>query len=141
MKNHINVLELLVIKLAIQTFLKTLEAQSHSSPGGQHGSFNISVKDGGYPEFEISPISERDMRSTSPVWEHSHCTVPSQQAELDRRLGVKKQFGLLGMEASSPVVSENLSTEGNPRGRSICFQTISSDQIKNYFPWRPDPLS
>ena len=32
------------------------------------------------------------------------------------------------MEASSPIVTENLSTEGNPRDRSICFQTISSDQ-------------
>ena len=32
------------------------------------------------------------------------------------------------MEASSPVISENLSTEGNPTDRSICFQTISSDE-------------
>ena len=32
------------------------------------------------------------------------------------------------MEASSPFISENLSTEGNPRNRSVCFQTISSDQ-------------
>ena len=32
------------------------------------------------------------------------------------------------MVASSPVISENLSTEGNPRDRSICFQIISSDQ-------------
>ena len=42
MKNHRNVLELLGINV-----LENLEAQSHSSPGGQHGSFNISVKDGG----------------------------------------------------------------------------------------------
>ena len=32
------------------------------------------------------------------------------------------------MKDSSEVVSEDLSTEGNPRDRSICFQTISSDQ-------------
>ena len=43
-------------------------------------------------------------------------------------MGVKKQFGLLGIEASSPVISENLSTEGKPRDRSICFHIISSDQ-------------
>ena len=32
------------------------------------------------------------------------------------------------MEASSPFISENLSNEGDPRDRSICFRTISSDQ-------------
>ena len=32
------------------------------------------------------------------------------------------------MEASSPVISENLSIKGNPRNRSICFQAITSDQ-------------
>ena len=43
------------------------------------------------------------------------------------------------MEASSPVISENLSTEGNPRNGSICFQIISSDQ--DLILWRPGPLS
>ena len=62
------------------------------------------------------------------MWYHSYCRVPSQQTERDSRLGVKKLFGLLGMEASCPVISENSSTEGNPRDRFICFQIISSDQ-------------
>ena len=64
------------------------------------------------------------MGSSSPMGYHSYCRVPSQQTERDSRLGV----GLLRMEASSPFISENLSTEGNPVERSICFQTISSDQ-------------
>ena len=87
----------------------------------------LSVKDGGYPEFEISPISKRNMGSSSPMWDHSYCRVLSKQTERDSRLGVKKQPRLLGMEASSPVISENLSTDGNPRDRSICFQTISEN--------------
>ena len=41
--------------------LRNVEAQSHSFPGGQHGSFNMSARYGGYPEFEISPTSERNM--------------------------------------------------------------------------------
>ena len=32
------------------------------------------------------------------------------------------------MEANSPVISENSSTEGNSRDRFLCSQTISSDQ-------------
>ena len=127
MKNHVIVLELSAIKLDTNIF-ENLEAQSHSSPPGQHGSFDISVKDGRYPEFKTSPISKRNMGSSSPVWDHSSCRVPSQQTERDSRLGVKKQFGLLGMETSSPVISENLSTEGNPRDRYISFQIILSDQ-------------
>ena len=68
------------------------------------------------------------MGSSSPMWDHSYCKVSSQQTERVSRLGVKKQSGLLGMKASSTVISENLSTEGNPRDRSICFHIISSDQ-------------
>ena len=82
----------------------------------------------GYPEFKTSPTSKRNMGSSSPKRDHSYCRVPFQQTECDSRLGIKKQFRLLGMEANSPVISENLSTEGNPRDRSVCFQIISSYQ-------------
>ena len=68
------------------------------------------------------------MGSSSPMWDQFYYRLPPHQSECDSRLGVKKQFRLLKMETSSPVISENLSTEGNPRDRSICFQIISSDQ-------------
>ena len=59
-------------KTAHTNVLKNLEAQSHSSPGGQHISFDISVKDGGYPQFKINPISKRNagsllLQSTFPA--------------------------------------------------------------------------
>ena len=114
-------------KTGYTNVLENLEAQSHSSPSGQHGSFDISVKDGEYKELKTGPINKRNMVSSSPMWDHSYCRVSSQHTERDSRLGVKKQFGLLGMEASFPVISQNLSTEGNPRERSICLQIISSD--------------
>ena len=60
------------------------------------------------------------------MWDHSYCRVPSQQPEHDRKLRVKKQFGLLGMETTSPVTLENLLTDGIDR--YFYFQTISSDQ-------------
>ena len=109
-------------KTGYTNVLESLEAQSHSLPGRQHGSFDISIIDGGYPEFKSSQISKRNTGSSSPMWDHSYCRVPSQQTVCGSRLKVKKQFRLLGMEASSPVISENLSTEGNPRDRSVCFQ-------------------
>ena len=41
------------------------------------------------------------------------------------------------MEASFPVISENLSTERNPSDRSICSQIISSDQDLLFVETRP----
>ena len=84
--------------------------------------------EGRYSEFKTSPINKRNMGSSSSMWDHCYCRVLSKQTERGNRLGVKTQFGLLRMETSSPVISENLSTEENSRDRSICFQIISSDQ-------------
>ena len=114
-------------KTSYINILENLESQSYSSPVGQHGTFNISVKDGGCPENKISPI-QRNMGSSYTMWDHSYCRTPSQQTECDSIPGVKKQLGLLRLAASSLVISENLSTEGNPRDRFICSQTISPDQ-------------
>ena len=119
----------LIHKTDYTKVLEYLEAQSHSSPSGQHYSFTISIKDCAYPEFEVSSISKRNMGTSSPMLDQSYCRVPSQQAERDSRLGVNKQSGLLGIEASSAAISENLSTEGNPRDRSICVQ---AHQLKTY---------
>ena len=65
--------------------------------------------------------------------------VPSQQSEDDSRLGIKKQFGLLGMETMSPVISENLSTEETPE--IDLFASRLSHKIKTYFLGRSDPFS
>ena len=37
---------------------KNLEAQSHSSPGGQHGSFDLSVKDGGTQNLKLVQLTK-----------------------------------------------------------------------------------
>ena len=55
------------------------------------------------------------------MWDHSYSRLPFKQTEPDSRLGVKKQFRLLEINAGSQVISANL------RDRSTCFQTISSD--------------
>ena len=75
---------------------------------------NWPVEDEECPGCETSPVSKRNMGLPSPMWDHSYCRMPSQQTERDSKFEVKKQFGLLGMEASSSV-SENVPIEGNPR--------------------------
>ena len=51
-------LRILSHKTNYTNVLENLEAQSHSSPVGQHGSFNISVKDRGYPEFQLFELAK-----------------------------------------------------------------------------------
>ena len=106
MKSRINVLELLDIKLAIQTFSKTLKYKVIHLQVDNMVALTYLLKTGEYPEFKTSPINKRNMGSSSPMWDHCYYRVPSQQTEHDSRMGVKKQFGLLGIEASSPVISE-----------------------------------
>ena len=53
MKNHINVLE-----TGYTNVFENLEAQSHSFPGGQHGSFDIYVKDGGYQNLKLIQLAK-----------------------------------------------------------------------------------
>ena len=73
------------------------------------------------------------------MWDHSYCSVPSQQTECDSWLGVKKQFRLLGMEAGSPVIFDNLSTEGNLEIIYLLPDYLIRSRLT--FSWRPDPLS
>ena len=40
---------------------------------------------GGHPKFKISPVSKRNMGSSSPRSNHSYCRVPSQRTERDRK--------------------------------------------------------
>ena len=68
-----HVLEDLVINWSSTNDLENLERQSHSFPGGQYGSFKISVKDEGYPESQVSPSSKRNMGLSSPMWDYSYC--------------------------------------------------------------------
>ena len=138
-ENQINVLERLVKKLAIQTFSKSLKHKAILFQVDNMVALTYLLKMGQYPEFKISPISKRNMISFSPMWGHSYCRVHSHQTERDSRFVVKKQFGLLGIEAGSPVISENLPTKGTQE--TDLFASRLSHQIKTYFSWRPDLLS
>ena len=128
MKYHMNILEPLAIKLAIQTFSKTLKHKVIHIQVNNMVALTYLLKMRGTKNLKLGQLAKEIWDQSSSMWDHSYCRVPFQQTECDSRLGVKKQFGLLRMETSSPVISENLSTEGNPRDRSICFQIISSDQ-------------
>ena len=123
MKNHIYVLELLAIKLAIQTLKhKAIHLQVDNMVA-----LTYLLKMGGSQNLKLDQL-------TKEIWDHLlQCWITLtaeylQQTERDSRLGVNTQLELLGNETSSPVISENFSTEGNSRDRSICFQIISSDQ-------------
>ena len=50
-------------KTSYTNVLKNLEAQSHSSPGGKHGSFDMSVKDGRTQNLKLVQLAKE-------IWDH-----------------------------------------------------------------------
>ena len=80
-------------KTGYTNVLENFQAQSHSSLGGQHVTFNISVKDEGDTQ------SLKLVQLAKEIWNRLlQCGITltteylSQQTERDSRLGVKKQF-------------------------------------------------
>ena len=116
--------------------------------------FMMSIKS--YIVTPSLPHSSAKMKKKSIAWKQQHTQTRDKfqdnvgslflqstlKNERDKKLGLKKQFGLPIVEASSPVISQNFSTEGNPRDRSVCFQTISSDHYLHFGELeRPNPLT
>ena len=138
MKNHINFQELLAIKLAIQTFSKTLKHKTIHLQVDNIVALTYLLKMG-YPEFKISPIKKK-------IWDHLlQCGIALTAEYLPSKLNVTA-----GRESRN----NSDSSEWNLSPHSfqiICqltgtpeidlFASRLSHQIKTYFPKRPDPLS
>ena len=110
--------------------------KSHSSPSGKHGSLNISATDGArregggvYTEFEISPTSKRNMRSSS-----LQCGITLTAEYLPSKLGRYS----LEWKLAPHLFQRICQLRGTPE--IDLFASRLSHQIKTYFSWRPDPL-
>ena len=119
--------------------LENLESQSHSSPVGQHGSFNISVKDGGFPENKISPI-------TKEIWDHLiQCGITLTAEHLPNKLNVTAyRESRNNLDSSdwklAPWLFQRICQLRGTQEIDL-FASRLSLQIKTYFSWKPDPLS
>ena len=119
--------------------LENLESQSYSSPVGQHGTFNISVKDGGCPENKISPI-------TKEIWDHLiQCGITLTAEHLPNKLNVTAYRESRNNSDSSdwqlaPQLFQRICQLRGTQEIDL-FAPRLSLQIKTYFSWKPDPLS
>ena len=122
-------------KTGYKNVLENLKAQSDSSPGGQHGSFDISVKDGRFPEFKLVQLKE--------IWDHLlQCGITLTAEYLPSKLNVTVEWESRNNSDSSELKLAPQSFQRNPRDRSICFQIISSDQDLHFVEARSiDPSS
>ena len=126
MKNHINFLELLAIKLAIQTFSKILKHRVIHFQVDSVVALTYLLKMGDTQNLKLVQLAKE-------IWDHFLRRGITLTAEyLPSKLNVTADWESRNNSDSSEwkiaPQSENLSTEGNPRDRSICFQIISSDQ-------------
>ena len=94
MKYHINILELLAVKLAIQTFTKYRDVKASSRQ--YCGLFD---ENGRYSKSEIGRVGQGNLGISFEVEDHNYCRIPPERIEFNSRLGISKHFGLLRVDA------------------------------------------
>ena len=129
MKYRINILELLAVKLAIQTFTKKKRCQSNTSSSRQYCGLNIFDENGRYSKSENGRVGQGNLGISFEVGDHNYCRIPPKRIEFNNRLGISKHFGLLRVDAESSNFSESLS-RGFPE--IDLFASRLSHQIPTY---------
>ena len=126
-------------KTGYTNILKNLEKQSHSSLGGQHDSFDISVKDGGTKNLKLVQLAKE-------IWDHI----------LQRGIALTAEYLPSKLNLITDWESRNNSDSSELKLAPQSFQRICqlretleidlfafrlSHQIKTYFFYKPDLLS
>ena len=105
MKYHINILDLLAVKLTIQTLTR---CQSNTSSSRQYCGFNILDENGlrgggggaggggGYSKSQNGRVGQGNLGISFEVWDHNYCRIPSKRIECSSRLEISKQPTLHG---------------------------------------------
>ena len=123
MKDHINILDLLAVKLAIHTFTKYRDAKAiHLHVDYTVALINLGGK--GYSQSENGRGSQGNSGEPFEVRDHNYCRIPHKQVECSSRLGISKQSGLFRVDAESSNFSERLPNKGFSRDRFVCIPSI-----------------
>ena len=136
MKSHINVLELLDIKLAIQTFSKTLKYKVIHLQVDCMVALTYLLKMGSTQNLKLVQL-------TKEIWDHLlQCGITVTTEYLPSKLNMTAEWESRNNSDSSESKLAPQSFQRNPRDRSICFQIISSDQDLHFAEARStDPSS
>ena len=120
MKNHINVLKLLAIKLAIQTLLKILK----------HKAIHLQMDN-------MVGLNLKLVQLAKNIWDHLlQCGVTLTAKYLLSNLNV-----IADWESRNNSDSQSFQRICQLRGTLEKIASKLSHQIRTYFSWRPDPLS
>ena len=87
-KKHINVLELLAVKLALLTYLKDQTRKIIHLQIDNMTALSYLVKMGGHKKPRANSNLKGNLGFSSVQTDHDYCSVPSQQSECDSRLGI-----------------------------------------------------
>ena len=117
---HINVLELLAIKLAFLTLSNVL-SQINPFPGRQYECPFLPDENGGYIKQGDDSHFQRDLGIRIVQRYRAYCRVPAGQIERQGRLCFQKCI--------SKSIPKNLCKVGIPRVGSFCIKSMPSDTI------------
>ena len=139
MKNHINVLELLAIKLAIQTFSKTLKHKAIHLQVDNMVALTYLLKMRGSQNLKLVQL-------TKEIWGHLlQCGITLTAEYLPSKLNVTADWESRNNSDSSEwkLAPQSFQRICQLRGTPEIdlFASRLSHQIKTYVSWRPAPLS
>ena len=116
---HINVLELLVVKLALLSFTKKKGSKTYTLSDRQYNSIKVFEKDGRCEVFGNDQIKQRDLGLSSVTWDHSYHKIPPKQSKHNCRQRIEGEDRFFRVETQPKGVSRASSMNGEPSSRFI----------------------
>lgn len=107
--------------------IKEQISEMHSSSNGQHLSFSLHSKDGGYSERSNVVLESGTVGLSSFQRDHDYCRIFTRKAEWGSRLGVEKCGGFKRVEIGHAGVQENNRETRVSLDRPVCIQSVTSD--------------
>ena len=124
MKYQINILELLAVKLAIQTVTKYRDVKAIHL---QVENIVVSTYLMQMGDTQNLKMVELAKEISLEVGDHNYCRIPPKRIEFNSSLVISKHCGLLTVDAESSKISESLPDKGLSRDRFVCILSVTSD--------------
>ena len=97
----------------------------HSPADRQYDSIVISSENGGYPQHDVDPSSQRNMGLLNPTQDHDYCRIHPKQTKYRSRLAIQTCEGLKRVEVIPKYFQTNNKKMGDSRHGSFCLKDIT----------------
>ena len=123
---HINILELIAVKLAILAFTKRQIGNNNPLTNRQYDSSVLFGKSGENSQSRTVTGSQGNMRLSVSQWNSSYSRALTKQSEYSGRLAIQKSQRIERLEIEPQNIFSDCENQRNTSNRPICFPTEPS---------------